>query len=418
MTEAQWLTIFQQGMGKHRSQRTGYLYKKGGYWYLQYRVDSTEIDPATGKVKRPKVTVQLAPLKGAGKLTQREAEREAWNRYLSNVDAMSTRPGSSVTLKQFVDCRWRPDRIAHLSAKGQESYETQLKNHILPALGHKALRDIGLAQIQELVNQRAQWVSPKTNRTLQPESLERIVSTLKALFSHARRMECITVRPTDGVKLPKVREKEKQALTWAQVELIAAALPEPIATLVLFLTWTGLRIGEACGLRWKHLDLQALTVHVRENFVMGKYQDLKTRKSRRDVPMPEELAARILTLAPSGTASDASGGSLPVFANSKGLAPLDSHNVATRILKPTVKALGLPWVSWHTFRHSNSTLAEQAGMTVSQRMMILGHTDARTTRKYTHADIEGARTALGKIKPAEPPIEPTVGPSLATETIQ
>lgn len=416
MAEAQWLTIFQQGMGKHRSQRTGYLYKKGGYWYLQYRVDSAEVDPSTGKNKRPKVTVQLAPLKGPGKMTEREAQRESWNRYLSNVDVMATRPGSSMTLEEFVRRRWRPDRLEHLSAKGRQSYETQLRNHILPILGKKALRDIGLAQVQELVNQRANWISPKTDKKLEPESLERIVSTLKALFSHARRMDCITTRPTDGVKLPKVREKEKQSLTWAQVETIAAALPEPIATLILFLSWTGLRIGEACGLRWKHLNLETMTVHVRENFVMGKYQDLKTRKSRRDVPIPADLATRMLTLARSGMANNASGGSLPVFANSTGSVPLDSHNVANRILKPAVKTLGLPWVSFHTFRHSNSSLAEQAGMTVSQRMMVLGHTDARTTRKYTHADVDGVRTALGKIrKPAKPAIAER---PLATKLIQ
>lgn len=407
MEGAQWLTIFQQGMGKHRSQRTGYLYLKPKVnptaWYLQYRVDSNEIDPKTGKKKRPKVTVRIGDYRGPNKLTEREAERESWNNYLSKVDVMSLRPGSSMTLEEFVRRRWRPDRLEHLSAKGRQSYETQLRNHILPILGKKPLRDIGLAQVQDLVNQRANWISPKTGKKLEPESLERIVSTLKALFSHARRMDCITARPTDGVKLPKVREKEKPSLTWPQVEVIAAALPEPIATLVLFLTWTGLRIGEAMGLRWARLNLTAepriedgqvippLTVLVRENFVMGRYQDLKTRKSRRDVPIPKELAQRMAALI------GEHGLRTPVFVNASGSAPIDHHNVASRILKPTVKTLGLPWVSWHTFRHTNASLSEQAGLTVSQRMMILGHSDRRTTRLYTHADLQSARTALGKI---------------------
>lgn len=388
--ETTWLSIFEQGMGKHRSQRTGYLYKKGGYWYLQYRMDSAQIEPS-GKAKRYKVTVQLAPLKGPGHLTEREARRLAWTGYLAEVDKASIRPGSSITLEDFVRLRWTPDRLAHLSPKGRQCYETQLRNHIIPILGKKALRDIGLMQIQQLINERAQWISPKTGKKLEPESLARIVSTLKALFSHARRMDFITARPTDGVKLPKARQKEKRSLTWEQVETISAALPEPISTLVLFLTWTGLRIGEACGLRWREVDLDGLTVHVRENFVMGQYQDLKTRKSRREIPIPAELASRLTTL---GTSA---GLDAPVFANATGLAPIDHHNVASRIFKPLVRKLGLPWVSYHTFRHTNSTLAEQAGMTVSQRMMILGHTDARTTRLYTHADFESARKMLGNI---------------------
>src|ERR1035437_6769309 len=104
MGTPEFLTIFEQGMGRRRSQRTGYLYKKGGYWYLQYRVDSRETD-AEGKMLRKNVTVQLAPLKGPGKLDLREARREAWNRYLSDVDVMSLRPGSSLTLQEFVEHR-------------------------------------------------------------------------------------------------------------------------------------------------------------------------------------------------------------------------------------------------------------------------------------------------------------------------
>ena len=397
MGEAQWLTIFEQGMGRRRSQRRGYLYLKGAYWYLQYRVDLREIDPATGKPRRPKVTIQIADATGPNRKTQREAQRIAWNEYLSDVDKSSIRPGSSMTLLEFVNRRWRPDRIAHLSPKGKQHYETQLKLHILPALGNRPLRDIGLAQVQELMNQKVAWRNPdpkKKPQQLQPASLQAILGTLRALFNHAKRMDCITILPTDGVKLPKAREKEKQALTWKQVETIAAALPEPIATLALFLTWTGLRIGEACGLRWRDVDLESLTIHVRENFVMGQYQDLKTRKSRRDVPIPKELAQRMiakLLLVGESFSLDA------VFANATRSAPIDHHNVANRVLKPTVKTLGLPWVSWHTFRHTNSTLAEQAGMSVSQRMMILGHTDARTTRKYTHADLDSARTVIGSI---------------------
>lgn len=393
MGEARWYTMFEQSdMGKHRGQRTGHLLGKGAYWYLQFRMDTKELDPETGKPKRRRETRQIAPRKGPEKKTKREAARIAWETVLSQLDQLSIRAGSSVTLEQFVARRWRPDRLEHLSTKGKQSYETQLRNHILPALGSKALRDIGLAHVQDLINQRANWVSPKTDRKLQPESLQQILATLKAVFNHAKRMDCITVLPTDGVRLPKSRPKEKMALSWAQVEQIANALPEPISTLVVFLAWTGLRIGEACGLRWRDVDLETLTVHVRENFVMGQYQDLKTRKSNREVPIPMELAQRLGVLRTDITLSTAS-----VFANSGGLVPIDAHNVANRILKPLVKTLGLPWVSWHTFRHTNASLTEQAGMTVSQRMMVLGHSDVKTTRRYTHADIAGAREALGKI---------------------
>lgn len=398
MAAAEWLTIFQQGMGKRRSQRTGYLYQKGGYWYLQYRVDSNEIDPLTGKRIRSKVTVQIGAIskgKNSDGLGTREARREAWNRYLSSVDVMSRRPGSSITLAQFVEHRWRPDRIAHLSPKGRVHYETQLKNHILPALGGRPLRDIGLAQVQELMNQKV------ASKKLAPASLQAILGTLRALFNHAKRMDCITILPTDGVRLPRVREKEKQALTWKQVETIAAALPEPVATLVLFLTWTGLRIGEACGLRWRDVDLESLTIHVRENYVMGKYQDLKTRKSRRDVPIPKELAERLANLWVDAI-SPASHEDMPVFANGRGSGPIDHHNVANRVLKPTVKTLGLPWVSWHTFRRTTATLMDQVGLSMAERQKVMGHTTAAMTMHYTRPEMEGIRGRMAEMTGKKP----------------
>lgn len=399
MGEVRWYTMFEQSdMGKRRGQRTGYLFDKGRYWYLQFWEDSRdEIDPKTGKPKRKRHTRQIADRKGPEKKNRREAERIAYDTVLSKLDQREMRAGSNVTLQQFVDRRWRPDRLEHLSAKGKQSYETQLRNHILPALGSKALRDIGLAHIQDLINQRAQWVSPKTKKKLQPESLQQIVATLKAVFNHAKRMDCITILPTDGVRLPKSRPKEKMALSWDQVETIANALPEPISTLVVFLAWTGLRIGEACGLRWRDVDLDTLTVHVRENFVMSQYQDLKTRKSSRDVPIPMELAKRLESLA-SLHVRQSDGwtrhGEISVFANTTRSAPIDAHNVANRILKPLVKTLGLPWVSWHTFRRTTATLMDQQGLSMAERQKVMGHTTVAMMQHYTRPELENIRKKM------------------------
>ncbi len=85
------------------------------------------------------------------------------------------------------------------------------------------------------------------------------------------------------VNLAKMVRKERQAITWPQVQAISAQLEAPHDLLVLFLAVTGVRIGEAMGLRWRSVNLEALptvlgtnllpgnSILISESFVRGKY---------------------------------------------------------------------------------------------------------------------------------------------------
>ena len=85
-----------------------------------------------------------------------------------------------------------------------------------------------------------------------------------------------------------------------------------------------------------------------------------------------------------------------VFASSKGT-PLNERNLLKRVLKPAGAKLGIPWLSWHVFRHTHATLGEQIGMALSVRQAQMGHGDIRMTLHYTHADLERRRQAIEAI---------------------
>jgi integrase len=82
-----------------------------------------------------------------------------------------------------------------------------------------------------------------------------------------------------------------------------------------------------------------------------------------------------------------------VFASERGT-PLIERNLTRRYLKPVGEKLGLPWLSWHVFRHSHSTFAEQIGMALSDRQAQMGHADITMTLHYTHSDLERRRAAV------------------------
>jgi integrase len=161
-------------------------------------------------------------------------------------------------------------------------------------------------------------------------------------------------------------------------------------------------------LRWKCVNLGAdpilidgemlpgYTIAVRENFVRGNYGTLKTRTSRRNVPLNTDASREFAKIR---AASKFTGPDQPVFAGQRAGQPLDQHNIASRFLRIAGKRkeVGCPWVSWHVLRHTAATLADQVGLSVSERQRVLGHAAGAMTLHYTHAELDRVREGMEKI---------------------
>jgi len=389
------LSIF-ESMQRKRGQYKPNLTKGARKWFLRFRMDSPDkFDPNTGKPLRERVTHAIADSSGPDAVTRKEAERIAWEEYLRPLDAATLRPSSGKLLADFVKVRFRPDVIETLKPSGKKHYEYLLSKHVLPLLGSEKLRDITVERVQGVLNLKG--------KTLSTQTVIHIRNCISAILRHAKAMQWYFGElPTTAVRLPAMQRKEVYALTWGQVCQLANVLPEPCATLVVFLAVTGLRIGEAMGLRWNRVNLThepvivdmevipPMSLLVRENFVLGNYQTLKTGTSYRTVPIPEWFAPRLIA-AIRTQGSGSVDGMAAVFANTSGVIPLDSHNLAARVLKPAAKALKMPWVSWHCLRRTNATLADQAGLTISERQKMLGHATPAMSLHYTIPEIQAVR---------------------------
>jgi integrase len=201
--------------------------------------------------------------------------------------------------------------------------------------------------------------------------------------------------PAHGIKIGERQPKrEKRFLTPDQIRVLLPALAEPCRTVVLVAVLTGMRIGEILALRWKRLDLDCGTVEVAETFSDGCFGTPKTRSSRRVIPMSCAMResfrshrAATLRTAPNDL----------VFSTPKGT-PLSPKNLYNRVLGPTCDSIGMPRVSWHSFRHSNATLLGEVGESLKTAQAILGHSDLETTlNTYMHAIPEAQRRAVEKV---------------------
>jgi integrase len=120
--------------------------------------------------------------------------------------------------------------------------------------------------------------------------IKKLRVALSALFETAIEDDLIRHNPAKGVRNPAALTEEAEdderakALTRHELSALLAKMTPEWRLFFESLTHSGLRISEAIGLTWRHLDLDAEPrIRVREQVYRGKRKKLKTRKARRDL---------------------------------------------------------------------------------------------------------------------------------------
>jgi integrase/recombinase XerD len=110
----------------------------------------------------------------------------------------------------------------------------------------KPLRETNLEDLQHYQNYLLL-------RDLKPATLRRKLNTIKSLYSFAASLNYLPFNIAAALRLPKAKAVSAQRfLRPDEVKrLIAAAPPGKARSLLLFLYGTGVRINEACTLRWR-----------------------------------------------------------------------------------------------------------------------------------------------------------------------
>jgi integrase len=154
----------------------------------------------------------------------------------------------------------------------------------------------------------------------------------------------------------------RTVLTSEQVNAIAQRLKEPYATLVLFLSASGLRIGEALAIKWS--DFKNNVLHVTRRIYEGDVDAVKSKRSDRMLPINPILMSRIEKL----------GKGEWVFRSKTG-GPLNPGNALKRRVRLAAEKQGISLGGWHDFRHTLSTKLRRSGVHPKVVSDILGHNE-------------------------------------------
>jgi integrase len=208
--------------------------------------------------------------------------------------------------------------------------------------------------------------------------------------------------PCSKIPLPHSNKVARQRviLSVEDVKAIAHGLNEPYATLVLFLAVTGVRVGEAIGIKWTDFDGDSLRIS--RTVYEGKEGTPKSKSSNRQLPIPPELVKRMNALDKQGEY---------IFHSHAGTA-INAGNVLKRYLHPAANRCGIQLSGWHDFRHTVATHMLRDGSSPKVVSGILGHADVGITLEvYEHTDATGFREPLNRLasqllppvtKPASP----------------
>ena len=209
------------------------------------------------------------------------------------------------------------------------------------------------------------------------------LAPLKALFATAVEDGLIRSNPAAGVRIP-VRQEEPEerikALTDEELRCLLGEIPERWRLFFELLAETGLRIGEAAAVTWADLDVGRRRIHVRRRLYRGSIGPPKSKYGRRAIPISRRLA-RALSARWNETIPTPEEPMFPTEVRTM----LDASNVMGRVLKPAARRAGVPWVGFHTFRHTCATILFRRGLNAKQVQVWLGHhSPAFTLATYVH----------------------------------
>lgn len=378
---------------RRKGQQNGWVQRRGKKWHIFYR---EFVGTEDGKaVWRPTSRV-VGDAAGPEKISKATALSEGRRLYVNKANGLTITAGGLATVEQFVEARYRPDHIEKLRSGTADDYESIIRLHILPSLGHCQLRDVTRAMVQVVINS-------KDKSGLSGQRVHHIRNVLSSIFRHARRMNYISGElPTFDVIMPEVNAQERPALSDEQMELLLLHVREArLRIAIRLMARLGLRAGEMAGLRWEAVNLTSEVqwlagdilapgqMWIREQYTRNEFSEVKTKKSNRRIPLPSDMLTMLIDWK---SHSKFTNPDHTVFASRAGT-PLDHHNVLARTIKPACIKAGIPWASWHNLRHTFQTAADEV-MSVHESMAILGHASARTTGKYTHVKQSTLRDRL------------------------
>ena len=314
-----------------------------------------------------------------GEITAEEARKQAATavaRIKQGEEPVARPLKHALTVADLAERYMEGHVKVHCNAHTQGIYAGSLRNHILPALGTKAVGSVGRTEVAALHYEMRET----------PRAANRALMVLSKMFSLA---EAWGQAPPGGNPCRFVlRYKEgrrERFLTEDEYRQVGAALreledegkvPTRAAAALRLVMLTGCRVGEVLTLKWSDVDRKSGEIRLRDAKTGARMVPL--------TPAALEVLAGIKRVRRSPWV-------FPARKADRHLSDLRPywHRVRERAEVEDVRI--------HDLRHSFASRALALGLALPMIGRLLGHTDIGSTARYAHLSREAEKIAVARV---------------------
>ena len=300
----------------------------------------------------------------------------AWlNRYLTEVASTTIRPS---TLHR---------------------YRQEVRLYIAPSLGKIKIDQLRPDQVAAFYQEQL--------KRLSPGSVRRLHALLRRALTVAERWHLIGANPIAAVDPPALRSGEIRPYNAAEaLRFLEAVKGHRFEARWMLAVMLGMRQGEALGLAWSDVHLDARAVHVGQALQYRPGDGLhlvrpKTARSRRTVPLPDQVVDALKSQKARQNLAREEAGELwedwgLVFTTAVGT-PVSPRN-DYREFRKIIERAGLRRVRLHDLRHTAASLMLAQDVAPRVIMEVLGHSQISITMNtYSHISEAQSRDAANRM---------------------
>lgn len=308
-----------------------------------------------------------------------------------------TTPTEHILFSQCAS-HWIDNVSKRVKASTLANYNFLLKKHILPYFGDYSMQEVTIDVTGDFINNKLKDGKLKRRCGLSKKYLKDIVSIVKQIANYAELHYGIPNK-IRLITSPRPNKPEIPVLNSAERSKLSSYLMQSNNSMdigILISLYTGIRIGEICGLKWEDIDLKEGVIKVKRtvqrisnshggtSIIVGSP---KTSNSFRVIPLPPILY-NILAYQPNTHDNY-------ILTNSQILA---EPNHLRNHFKTVLAKCNIKNIKYHSLRHTFASECVKLGFDIKALSEILGHSSAvMTLDRYAHTSLETKRMYMNRI---------------------
>lgn len=282
--------------------------------------------------------------------------------------------------------QWLSSAKLRVKESSYVNYANVVNKHILPILGGEDMQNLTTSRLNDFIHHKLNHGRLNGKGGLSAKSVRDIMTVYRSIEAYAARE--YGVRET-RFTMPKIEKKQTDILTIVErksLEFYLLHNQNKTNIAVLLCLFTGLRVGELCGLKWEDIDFDNAVLSVKRTVQRvsknGKSQVIigtpKSKSSVRTVPIPAFVLDILRGYRNCGDFYIITG---------KGK-PTEPRTMQNRF-KAILKNCGIRSVNFHILRHTYATICIEKGFDPKTLSELLGHADAAITlNRYCHPSMQ------------------------------